>query len=271
MPGIFPKNSFLTSSIFSNFFYNGMVREEKILMKLPLSLKSPRVLILSSVILVACIVSGVYFWKTSHPKEASLLTAEVRSTNLEATISASGNIEAEQSLNLSFENAGTVNLVAVKQGKEVKTGELLLAQDDSDQKAQLASAQANLDSAKARLEELRNGSLPEEIEQARATVAASQVNKDTVQAQYERVKALYEQGVATAKELDDAQKSYTDALTNWQQAQSKLTLLEKGTRPEQIRQAEASVASAEAQLSLARNRIEATRLRAPFDGASSPS
>ncbi|MEW6275706.1 MAG: biotin/lipoyl-binding protein [Bacillota bacterium] len=76
-----------------------------------------------------------------------------------------------QSLNLSFKNPGTVKTVAVEQGQEVKEGQLLMAQEDLEQLSQLASARASLRSARARLAELENGSLPEEIAQLKDYVS----------------------------------------------------------------------------------------------------
>ncbi|MEW6424525.1 MAG: biotin/lipoyl-binding protein [Bacillota bacterium] len=171
-----------------------------------------------------------------------------------------------QSLNLSFKNPGTVKTVAVEQGQEVKEGQLLMAQEDLEQLSQLASARANLRSARARLAELENGSLPEEIAQLKAEEESARVAKDTAQKQLERLELLVKEGAATQKELDDARSSYAAALSRWQQAQSKVKLAEAGSRPEQIEQARASVEAAEAQVRLAESNQEATRLLAPFDG-----
>lgn len=217
-------------------------------------------------IVLALACGGWFFYRQTAREAGGFLCVAAQASSLTATVSASGTIEPVQSLNLSFKNPGTVKLVAVEQGQEVKEGQLLLAQDDGEWQTRVNSARANLDSARARLEELQNGSRPEEIEQARAEEAGARVAKDTALAQLERVKALHAQEAAAQKELDDAQNNYAAALVRWEQAQSKLKLLAAGSRPEQIRQAKAAVQAAEAQLALAESDLQAAQLRAPFPG-----
>jgi HlyD family secretion protein len=227
----------------------------------------PRSYIILVIIFLLLLALGGWFWqRKSAPEKGDFISVPTAAGNLVATISASGMIEPMQSLNLSFKNPGTVMVVAVEQGQEVKKGQLLLAQDDRDQQAQVVSARANLRSARAHLEELVNGNRPEDIASARAEEAGARVAKDTASTQLERVKALHEQGAATQKELDDAQNNYASALTRWEQAQSRLKLMKEGTRPEQIEQAKAAVNAAEVQIALAENNLEAMRLFAPFNG-----
>lgn len=227
----------------------------------------PRNYIVLGVILLLLLAFSGWLWqRKSAPGKGDFYSVPAAAGNLVATISASGMIEPVQSLNLSFKNPGTVKAVAVEQGQEVKEGQFLLAQDDRDQQAQVASARASLRSARARLRELQNGSLPEEIAQTKAEEESTRVAKDTAFKQLKRIQALFEQGAATEKDLDDAQNNYAGALARWEQAQNRLKLMEAGTRPEQIEQAKAAVDSAEAQLAQAESNLEATRLFAPFDG-----
>lgn len=115
----------------------------------------PRNYIILGIILLLLLAFGGWFrLRQSAPREGDFISVPAAAGNLVATISASGT-EPVQSLNLSFKNPGTVKVVAVEQGQEVKEGQLLLAQDDRDQQAQAASARANLRSARARLEELQ--------------------------------------------------------------------------------------------------------------------
>nr|WP_165847714.1 efflux RND transporter periplasmic adaptor subunit [Ammonifex thiophilus] len=216
--------------------------------------------------LVAGGVGGWLWYRQKSQTKVEFLTALVALADLVATVPATGTIEPVQSLDLSFKNPGTIKVVAVEQGQEVKKGQLLLAQDDSDQQAQLASAEANLRSARARLAELESGNRPEEIAQAQAEEEAARINRDTALRQLERVKTLFSQGAATQKELDDAQNNFAAAQARWRQAQSNLALKKAGPRKEEIDQAREAVKIAEAQVAQARSNLEATRLYAPFDG-----
>lgn len=217
--------------------------------------------------LLAAVLLGGWLWKGKKAAgREGFVSAPAAVGDLVITISASGTVEPVQSLYLSFKNPGTIKVVAVEQGQEVEEGQLLLAQDDAEQQAELASAQANLRSAMAQLAKLQNGNLPEEIAQLRWEEESARVTAEAAAKQLNRVKELWAAGAATQKELDEAQSSYAASLAKWQQAQSKLKLAEAGPRAEEIEQARAAVEAAAAKVRQAELNLEATQLRAPFDG-----
>ncbi len=106
-------------------------------------------------------------------------TVVVTRGDLVASITGSGTIAAEQSLNLSFPNGGTVTQVLVKPGESVKPGQTLAQLDDRNLQIQLANAQAGLASAQARLIQAQQGNArPEEIAAAQAAVKSAQAAYD---------------------------------------------------------------------------------------------
>lgn len=78
-------------------------------------------------------------------------TATVDTGTVSATVSASGNVESSNTLNVSFAGStgGIVTKIYVKEGDKVRKGEPLAKLDQSSAKENLASAQASLDSARA--------------------------------------------------------------------------------------------------------------------------
>ncbi|MGC9327866.1 MAG: biotin/lipoyl-binding protein, partial [Candidatus Hinthialibacter sp.] len=79
----------------------------------------------------------------------------------------SGFIEAED-VSVGSKIGGRIVTVAVHEGDRVKQGDLLVELDSEIPSAQLREAEAGLQIAEKRLEELRNGSRPQEIAQTRA-------------------------------------------------------------------------------------------------------
>ncbi|ABZ83685.1 conserved hypothetical protein [Heliomicrobium modesticaldum Ice1] len=172
--------------------------------------------------------------------------------------------------------AGRVQEVLVKEGDRVEAGQIIarlesreLVEQLNQAKAALAQAQightltadtvdgqvaqakAALDAAQAKLDALKKGARPQEIEQARAAVDQAQVAYDNAKLNAERTEKLFANGAASAKQRDDAQSAADVALATLKMAKEKLSLVEAGARPEEIDGAKAQVEQAAAALQLA--------------------
>jgi len=161
--------------------------------------------------------------------------------------------------------------------------------------ASVASAEAGLRSAKAALKKAQEGARKEEKVQADWQVKSAKTNLDTAQKDLERKKALVDQGALAKSQLDIAQNNYMSALTTYNAAlqnqllkeprQEDLTVAEEAVRSaeENLRQAKASqqldpllrdqvvtaqaqVDTAHAQVNIAKQALEDTQIKAPFDG-----
>lgn len=157
---------------------------------------------------------------------------------------------------------GRITEVLVKEGEQVKSGQVVARIDAREVGAQQAQAKAAVAAAKAKYEELIAGSRPQEIGQARAGVGQAQAGVDQARANldnaaknYERMQALFRQGAISTSQLDNAQTAYTVAKEALQVSQEgvnaageKLDLSVVGTREEAIRGAAAQLAQAEAAL-----------------------
>jgi len=102
-------------------------------------------------------------------------TVKVSRGTIVSIVTGSGNIAADNSLDLTFQASGVVAEVLVKENDTVTKGQRLATLDTRDLTAQVASAKAALDSAEARLTQITQGnSLPSEIASAQASVASAQ-------------------------------------------------------------------------------------------------
>jgi HlyD family secretion protein len=116
----------------------------------------------------------------------------------------------------------------------------------------VASARGALATAEANLEQLRNGSRPEEIARAQAEMEGT---KST----YERVRDLVAAKIYSQQQLDDAKSQYDVALKNYE-------LAKLGPRQEAIDQARAAVTQAQGDLDYAQTQLDATQIAAPIAG-----
>lgn len=183
----------------------------------------------------------------------------------------SGFIEA-QDIRVGSRVGGRTLAVHVAEGKPVRHGEPLVTLEPYDLREQLAEAEASHSAATARHERMRAGLRVEEREQASARRAEAQARVDRlvaglrplekqilrdklalaqaelVKAQYDfnRVKDLMDRGSGMEQELTDKRRALDVAQARVAQAQDELALGEEGTRSEELAEARAVLAAAEA-------------------------
>lgn len=117
--------------------------------------------IISSIVLVIVLASGYFYF--SRPKPTFSYELSRRGSVIQE-VSVTGNVKAAQNVDLAFEKTGRVVYIPVKVGDKVYPGEVLVSLDNSDLKAQLGQAEANVKAAEAKLDELKRGTRPEEIQ-----------------------------------------------------------------------------------------------------------
>ncbi|MEP7273422.1 MAG: biotin/lipoyl-binding protein, partial [Acidobacteriota bacterium] len=83
-------------------------------------------------------------------------------------LSASGYIVAHHKIQVASKVVGKVAWIGVEKGDKVRQGEVIARLEDDEYRAQLQQATGQLNSLKARLDELLNGSRPEEVDVALA-------------------------------------------------------------------------------------------------------
>ncbi|TNJ35021.1 HlyD family secretion protein [Arenimonas terrae] len=154
--------------------------------------------------------------------------------------------------------------IAVREGQTVATGDTLLVLEPERTGARLDAARAEAARLRAARDEAQAGPRSESIAEARARVRGAEGVALNARRDFERVRQVVERRVLPAADLDRARANLAAADADAQAAREALALLEHGTRGEQIVQAEAALAAAEAnvtalQVDLARTRITAPR------------
>jgi HlyD family secretion protein len=169
-----------------------------------------------------------------------------------ATLVASGYVVPNHQVEVGTKVMGKVAWIGVEKGDKVRKGQVLVRLEDEEYRARVESARGALATAEANLEELRNGSRPEEI-------ARAQAEMEGARATYERVRELVAARVYSQQQLDDAKAQYDVALKNYE-------LAKLGPRQEAIDQARAAVTQAQGDLAYAQTQMEATQITAPIAG-----
>jgi len=199
------------------------------------------------------------------------------SRNDSHVIRVSGNIEVID-VELSFRIAGWVKERPIDEGQMMKPGQLAARLDSTELEEQVAMSEAELDSSRAALAELRAGSRPEEIAQAQAgvqrfkaaldelvagsrpqeiaaaeaAVQAAGAEADRLKTDFDRIRKLRERNAATEQEYTTSKALHDGAAAKLREAQEQLKLVKEGPRVEKIEQARASLKEATERLTLVR-------------------
>ncbi len=178
-----------------------------------------------------------------------------------------GRAKATQEVNLSFRVSGPLIALPINIGDVVEEGALLSRIDSRDFEVNLRNVEGQLDRARSELEAMRIAR-PEDIQRAKAGVNEAEASVRLAQQNLSRVKGIQEQdpGAVSQSMIDlaEAEKSAADAQLS--SAREELSIAEVGARPEDITAKEAEIDSLEASVQSARDELDYTYLRAPFDG-----
>ncbi len=208
---------------------------------------------------------------------AAFVIYQSRDTISSDRIVLSGNIELSQ-VNIAFKTAGRLMERTVDEGDKVAKGQVI-ARLDREQlirqrqrevaalagaEAQLRQAQmglqfqtqtleadmearqADVRSAEARLLELKNGARPEEIQEAKASVAAAQAEYERARRDWDRAQALHKNDDISTSQFDASRTKFDSAEAMFKQARERASLVLAGARSEQITAAHAQLQRARA-------------------------
>ncbi|MEH1906654.1 MAG: efflux RND transporter periplasmic adaptor subunit [Nostoc sp.] len=207
-------------------------------------------------------------------------TVAVVSKGLIVRIKANGVVQAVRKINLSPKAEGRIVQLSIEEGKLVQQGELVAHMDSQRLQAQINQYKSTLAKAQAELAQKQTGNRPEDIAEAKARVATAEASIAEAQAKFnhareelKRYQSLVEQGAVSRNQFGEylskegeARATLQAAQTRLQEQKEGLTKLRNGTRPEEIAQAQASVAEARGQLQYYEIQLQDTQIQAPFSG-----
>jgi HlyD family secretion protein len=196
---------------------------------------------------------------------ASYLFLQQKPQNDDGNLTLYGNVDIREA-QLSFNSSEHIKELFVQEGDHVSKGQLLATLHTQVLVAQQLQAQAQLKTNQQMLAKLEAGSRIEEINKAKAEFNAAKARTKGAVDSYDRLKPLINKHLISPDELDKTKALADSAKAETEAIRQALILLEAGPRIEDIAIAKAMVASSEASVQLADQRLDDANLYAPDDG-----
>lgn len=181
-------------------------------------------------------------------------------------IKVSGTVEAPDEIHLTPEVGGQVVAVYVDKGDRIGKGQPLLQIKKDDYDLGVRQARAAFEMATQQLEMAKTGARPEELEQAKNMADQAEAGYNMARKDYDRVKELYEKGVASRQQLDGVEAQLISVQKQFDSAKEGLQMAKSGARSEQIKLLEAQAQQAKAAKESAELMLERTTVRSTVDG-----
>jgi HlyD family secretion protein len=159
-----------------------------------------------------------------------------------------------------------ITALPLRESSKVKQGDLVVQLDTRQQQAFVAKATANLTSKKALLSKLHHGARIEDIAATRAQVERAEAQRVQSEKIFERAAILASKHLTSPMEIDNARAQRDSARADKRRAEQNLLVLTHGSRAEDLTQAEAFVAEAEAALAVENYKLEQLRITATRNG-----
>jgi HlyD family secretion protein len=211
------------------------------------------------IVLVIFVSAGTIFELRPHRIRISVIKPQKQS--LSNSITTNGKVEPVYNFEAHAPAAGTVQKVLVKEGTQVKTGQLLMVLDDTKARSDLALAQTRLKAAQAGYATLIAGGNQQQILARQADLQKAISDRDTAERQLEALKRLQQRGAASADEVQAVANRLAHTQADLAQLQAQVRY-----SPEERARSQSEVADAKASVELAEETVRSCNVRAPFDG-----
>ncbi|EJL25804.1 HlyD family secretion protein [Brevibacillus sp. BC25] len=206
-----------------------------------------------------------------------LFGSNVSSMAGQNTTKLAGVIEGTE-VDLSFKMGGSIEQLSLKEGDEVKAGQVVaklnsaeilakkeqaeaayklslvkfdqakkgVSVTDNSSNAQVDQAKAAVNAAQAQLDANKNGARSEEITQLKAKLQAAQTSNQIAATNLERMKKLMAEGAVPQVKVEEAQMQADKAQAEFKAAEEQLKMAQTGSRKEQVDAAQAQLDQAKA-------------------------
>ncbi len=181
-------------------------------------------------------------------------------------LNATGYIVAHHKIQVASKVVGRVLWIGVEKGDRVKEGQVIVRLEDDEYKAQLQQAVGQLRTLEARLEELTNGSRPEEIATARANVDQAKADLANAEITLKRTQELVREKVSAQQVLDDAEGRVNSLRARVNSLEKTFELVKIGPRRETIDALRGQILEAKGRVAFYESTLSNTLIKAPVTG-----
>ena len=217
-------------------------------------------------IIAAAIVAAVILLAAFNSMRGDIIpvrAARVVRGNIRSLISTNGKIEPIQKFEAHSPVSTTVKRILVKEGQQVKRGQLLMQLDDAEARSAAAKAIAQLRGAQADIHAVTHGGTREEVLTTDAQLVKAQADRDNAKRNLDALQRLQKDGAASAGEVRAAEAEYNTTQANVNLLEQKLKA--RYSQPE-VARVEAQQSEAQAAYDAAQDILKKSNIRAPFDG-----
>jgi HlyD family secretion protein len=186
--------------------------------------------------------------------------------DLEIVVTETGRIQPLTKVDIKSKVAGQVMTLKVKEGQQVKAGDVLLELDPRDFRRALAQAEADHAMVAAELNGLLAGPRREDLEEARANLSQALARARRAGEERDRAAKALAANSLTPAEWTQARGLADEANAGVAAAQSKLRRLQAGAGAAEVQQARARLRKADVELQAARDQLAYGVIRAPISG-----
>lgn len=187
-------------------------------------------------------------------------TARVIAGPIEHTIVVSGRVQAPHRVEIGSVITARVEQVTVEEGAQVAAGQPLVLLETGELQASLAQARAAEASAQARLEQLRELSLPQSAD----AVTQAQAQFEFAEKEFLRTRDLHAKGFVSVARLQDVERQLTVAKSQLETAKTQTRA--QGARGVQARELATRLQEAVAARQLAESKLAQATIRASVPG-----
>ena len=206
-------------------------------------------------VVIAVVILGFWAWKYNNKNQK------------DNVLTLYGNVDIRQ-VSLAFEQSGRIEKLLVQEGDKVKAGQVLAALNTNALHIQAKQAQAQLKAQQEVIVKQDVGARPEEITQAKAQLASAQAELDKTNKNLQRLQILVSSTDGRAisqQELDYAKSNKDSAEAAVRERQANLELIIKGARQEDREATKAQYEVTKANLDLINYNLTQAELKSPVN------
>ena len=199
----------------------------------------------------------------SRDESVPVVASTVSRGTIRSVISTNGKVEPVQNFEAHAPIGTTVTRLLVREGSQVKKGDLLAELDAATARSQAAQAQAQVRAAEADISALEHGGTQEEVMTLDAQLVKAHADREAAQRNLDALTRLQQTGAASPGEVRGAQAQLTAADAQVKLLESKQT--KRYSSPE-IARIQAGRTQAESAYAAALDTLNRLVIRAPFTG-----
>ncbi|MFV5343649.1 HlyD family efflux transporter periplasmic adaptor subunit [Acinetobacter oleivorans] len=206
-------------------------------------------------VVIAVVIIGFWVWEYHNKNQK------------DNVLTLYGNVDIRQ-VSLAFEQSGRIEKLLVQEGDKVKAGQVLAALNTNALHIQAKQAQAQLKAQQEAIVKQDVGARPEEITQAKAQLASAQAELDKTNKNLQRLQILVSSTDGRAisqQELDYAKSNKDSAEAAVRERQANLELIIKGARQEDREATKAQYEVTKANLDLINYNLTQAELKSPVN------